>query len=94
MQSLTGVYRPHCYLAHTEHYSSRNFLHRDTLLAASAAYQGEAQFSRLKSGPERQANREPQALHGHEDGTIPATFQVIFMVYILPCQPRACLTIL
>ncbi|KIM25179.1 hypothetical protein M408DRAFT_74685 [Serendipita vermifera MAFF 305830] len=38
---------------------SRHLLHRDTLMAASAAY---------------------QALHGNEDGTIPATFQVIFLV--------------
>lgn len=28
----------------TDRYISRNFLHRDTLLAASAAYQGEAWF--------------------------------------------------
>lgn len=28
----------------TDRYFSRNFLHRDTLLAASAAYQGEARF--------------------------------------------------
>ncbi|KAG8835906.1 hypothetical protein FRB91_008391 [Serendipita sp. 411] len=38
---------------------SRHLLHRDTLIAASAAY---------------------QALHGNEDGTVPATFQVIFLI--------------
>ena len=81
-------------LAETDGYSSRNFLHRDTLLAASAAYQGEARFSGSRSGPERQADRNLKALHGHEDGTIPATFQVIFMVCALGYWSRACLTIL
>ncbi|KZV70294.1 S-adenosyl-L-methionine-dependent methyltransferase [Peniophora sp. CONT] len=37
----------------------RNFMHRDTLAAASAIY---------------------QALHGEADGTIPATFQVIYLI--------------
>jgi len=82
---------PRCCLAQTDHYSSRNFLHRDTLLAASAAYQGEVQLSRSRSGPERQANRKHEVLHGHEDRTIPATFQVIFMVCLLPPLPCACL---
>lgn len=44
----------------------RPYIHRDTLLAASAAY---------------------QALHGNEDGTIPATFQVIFVVSICAKYP-------
>ncbi|PVF94775.1 S-adenosyl-L-methionine-dependent methyltransferase [Serendipita vermifera] len=38
---------------------SRPFMHRDTLMAAAAAY---------------------KALHGTEDGNIPATFQIIFLI--------------
>ncbi|KLO19933.1 S-adenosyl-L-methionine-dependent methyltransferase [Schizopora paradoxa] len=47
----------------------RSFIHRDTLLAASAAY---------------------KALHGNEDGTIPATFQIIFVIgwKPSPTQPK------
>jgi len=51
-------------------------------------------FQRLRSGPERPANRSPKALHGHEDGTIPATFQVIFMVCAFASLLRARLTTL
>lgn len=45
---------------------SRPFMHRDTLMAAAAAY---------------------QSLHGNEDQTIPATFQVIFLIGWKP-QPK------
>jgi len=47
----------------------RNYIHRDTLAAASAIY---------------------KELHGNEDGTIPATFQVIFMIGWKPApnQPK------
>ncbi|KAJ3487255.1 hypothetical protein NLI96_g3663 [Meripilus lineatus] len=47
----------------------RNFIHRDTLAAASAIY---------------------QALHGNEDGTIPATFQIIYLIgwKPAPTQPK------
>ncbi|KAI5119596.1 hypothetical protein M0805_005766 [Coniferiporia weirii] len=47
----------------------RNYIHRDTLAAASAIY---------------------KELHGNEDGTIPATFQVIFVIGWKPSpnQPK------
>ncbi|KAK7470257.1 hypothetical protein VKT23_001691 [Stygiomarasmius scandens] len=47
----------------------RQFIHRDTLAAASAIY---------------------KELHGNEDGTVPATFQVIFMIgwKPAPSQPK------
>ncbi|KAF9464818.1 S-adenosyl-L-methionine-dependent methyltransferase [Collybia nuda] len=47
----------------------RNFIHRDTLSAASAIY---------------------KELHGNEDGSIPATFQVIYMIgwKPSPSQPQ------
>ncbi|EPQ58979.1 S-adenosyl-L-methionine-dependent methyltransferase [Gloeophyllum trabeum ATCC 11539] len=47
----------------------RNFIHRDTLAAASAIY---------------------KALHGNEDGSVPATFQIIWMIgwKPAPTQPK------
>jgi len=47
----------------------RNYIHRDTLAAASAIY---------------------KELHGHEDGSIPATFQVIYVIGWKPSpkQPK------
>ncbi|KZT28639.1 S-adenosyl-L-methionine-dependent methyltransferase [Neolentinus lepideus HHB14362 ss-1] len=47
----------------------RNFVHRDTLAAASAIY---------------------KALHGNEDGSVPATFQIIWMIGWKPApnQPK------
>jgi hypothetical protein len=50
-------------------------MHRDTLMAAAAAYKG--MTSTRKDTP---GSHLPTALHGTEDGNIPATFQVIFMV--------------
>ena len=83
MPLLTGVYFVLRRLAQTDRYPSRNFLHRDTLLAASAVYQGAVRFSGLEAVQSVRLTEDPKALHGHEDGTIPATFQVIFMV----CTP-------
>ncbi|KAI0920776.1 hypothetical protein AcV7_002811 [Taiwanofungus camphoratus] len=47
----------------------RNYIHRDTLAAASAIY---------------------KELHGHDDGSIPATFQVIYVIgwKPAPSQPK------
>ncbi|CAL1700136.1 unnamed protein product [Somion occarium] len=48
----------------------RNYIHRNTLAAASAIY---------------------KELHGNEDGSIPATFQIIYLIgwKPAPTQPRA-----
>ncbi|GBE80109.1 S-adenosyl-L-methionine-dependent methyltransferase [Sparassis latifolia] len=47
----------------------RNFIHRDTLTAASAIY---------------------KELHGHENGSVPATFQIIYVIgwKPAPTQPK------
>ena len=57
-------------------YDRRQTIHRDTLAAASAIYKGIQAFpynldNILTVRPE---------LHGQEDGTVPATFQIIYMV--------------
>jgi len=46
----------------------RHFLHRDTLVAASAIY---------------------KELHGNEDGTVPATFQVVHFIGWKPSPNQA-----
>jgi NADH dehydrogenase [ubiquinone] 1 alpha subcomplex assembly factor 5 len=57
----------------------RRALRRDTLAAASAIYAGE--FGALSS---IFCNTEHGiALHGNEDGSVPATFQIIYMVSYL-----------
>lgn len=53
----------------------RGYIHRDTLAAASAIYKGE-DFLELPTGF---SDFRPE-MHGKEDGTIPATFQIIYMV--------------
>lgn len=53
----------------------RHNIHRDTLTAASAIYKGMSFVAVLSS-----CTHLIVAMHGNEDGTIPATFQVIFMV--------------
>lgn len=58
--------------------TSRRHIHRDTLMAASAAYQGnKASFYSFIISPDKKYDA---ALHGNEDGTVPATFEVIFLV--------------
>lgn len=55
----------------------RHILHRDTLTAAAAIYQGSF---RLSQHLLYRLIRAASALHGKEDGSIPATFQVIYFV--------------
>lgn len=55
-------------------------MHRDTLAAASAIYQGDIEVSY----PIFIFSRSCTELHGNADGSIPATFQVIYMVLIHP----------
>lgn len=52
-------------------------MHRDTLAAASAIYQGNIWLLSIHAF----VLTHPTELHGNEDGSIPATFQVIYMVY-------------
>jgi len=54
----------------------RPSIHRDTLAAASAIYQG---LESLQYIPKPSLTHFSE-LHGNEDGTIPATFQIIYMV--------------
>jgi hypothetical protein len=60
----------------------RHIIHRDTLTAASAIYKGT--FSYLFFVVYNCLGSTAE-LHGNEDGTVPATFQVVFMVcYWIP----------
>jgi hypothetical protein len=63
----------------------RPFIKRDVLLAADAIYKGKFR-SRFFLGVI--ADHLSAELHGMEDGTIPATFQVIFLV-CLPYYPTS-----
>ncbi|KAJ3997782.1 S-adenosyl-L-methionine-dependent methyltransferase [Lentinula boryana] len=65
----------------------RHIIHRDTLAAASAIYKGQPTFIPHPTFADIAYLVE---LHGNEDGTIPATFQVIFMIgwKPAPTQPK------
>jgi len=54
----------------------RPLIHRDTLAAASAIYQGLESLQYTSKASLTNVSE----LHGNEDGTIPATFQIIYMV--------------
>lgn len=60
----------------------RNLIHRDTLAAASAIYKGRPHHS---SHPLHSDEFDVE-LHGDEEGFIPATFQVIFVVRSIQCS--------
>jgi NADH dehydrogenase [ubiquinone] 1 alpha subcomplex assembly factor 5 len=68
--------------------SSRHLLHRETLAAASAIYKGMVESYSLGALTTR--NLE---LHGQEDGTVPATFQVIYLVSYIYCATFVSLTV-
>ncbi|RUP43501.1 S-adenosyl-L-methionine-dependent methyltransferase [Jimgerdemannia flammicorona] len=53
--------------------SRRPFLKRDTLLAAAAIY-------KASSYNFRDANPSDVELHGNPDGSVPATFQILYMI--------------
>ena len=57
----------------------RPTMKRDTLLAADAIYRGRLDL-RWRSTNYTLAKTHGLALHGNKDGTIPATFQIIFCV--------------
>jgi NADH dehydrogenase [ubiquinone] 1 alpha subcomplex assembly factor 5 len=61
----------------------RPFIKRDVLIAGDAIYRGE--FFKRHVGPETwrkmlMAGSAGVELHGNEDGSVPATFQVIYLV--------------
>jgi hypothetical protein len=68
----------------------RPFIKRDILLSAEAIYKGQFVVWGVKSWMLLSARRKMKGLadaiwdlvelHGHEDGTVPATFQVIYLV--------------
>ncbi|KAH8118662.1 S-adenosyl-L-methionine-dependent methyltransferase [Phellopilus nigrolimitatus] len=64
----------------------RHFIHRDTLAAASAIYKG----GRLDYAMFLLSLIVCTELHGNKDGTVPATFQVIFVIGWKPApdQPK------
>ncbi|RDB20096.1 Arginine-hydroxylase NDUFAF5, mitochondrial [Hypsizygus marmoreus] len=63
----------------------RSIIHRDTLAAASAIYKGISPIFIAK-----QISYILLEMHGNEDGSIPATFQIIYMIgwKPAPTQPK------
>lgn len=55
-------------------------LKEDTLLAAASIYKGELRKVCSAASNLTESRRRLAELHGHEDGTIPATFQIMHMV--------------
>lgn len=58
----------------------RGTLQRDTLIAASAIYQGESRVRARASCALHAHAAVHTAMHGSEDGTVPATFATIYCV--------------
>ena len=59
-------------------FSRKPYIQRDTLAAASAIYTGAFHLDQsLKMAKQR------IELHGNEDGSIPATFQIIYMASLV-----------
>jgi NADH dehydrogenase [ubiquinone] 1 alpha subcomplex assembly factor 5 len=66
-------------------FSRRPYLHRNTIAAASAIYKGLSRlFTTLYGSTLLMHHLE---LHGDNSGTIPATFQIIYMVKLLYFRP-------
>ncbi|KAG8984053.1 hypothetical protein FRB90_005604, partial [Tulasnella sp. 427] len=67
----------------------RHFLKRDTLLAASSIYKGTVRNRKTKA-MEGAHDIISTALHGNEDGSIPATFEIVYMIGWKPdtSQPK------
>jgi hypothetical protein len=77
----------------------RPFIKRDVLIAADAIYRGTVRLSIVYRHPDPLISPQNTELHGNPDGTVPATFQVIYLVssdiplsrssfLTLLCQPR------
>ena len=64
-------------MAKADKFGRRPYIHRDTLAAASAIYKGE--WTPYECCQDVLTKRLV-ALHGNEDGSIPATFQIVYMV--------------
>ena len=56
----------------------RNIIHRDTLVAASAIYKGWC----FRFSKHEYFSVELPELHGSENGVVPATFHIIYMVLL------------
>ena len=72
----TVIKSPSCCLQMIDNPCRRPLIHRDTLAAALAIYQGLGSLQYTSKASLTHFSE----LHGNEDGTIPATFQIIYMV--------------
>uniref|UniRef100_F7A0S9 Arginine-hydroxylase NDUFAF5, mitochondrial n=1 Tax=Xenopus tropicalis TaxID=8364 RepID=F7A0S9_XENTR len=80
MKDLQGMGESNCA------WNRRSLLHRDSMIAAAAIYQDQRSINHCRRCRELELNTD---MYGEEDGTVPATFQVYYMIGWKPHESQA-----